>query len=310
MNVNTNTTSNTKFQTSGLAKSQTTNAQTMCTAHTAKIDFISLLTPGIYEIVNKINGKRYIGETTHLIERIGRHLFNLNQGTNECLSLQQDWTFEKERNNIINTFDINILEIDTDIVRDKKLRKEREMKYISQLDSTAVYNTIGVKKNTNTRKVVIIYGKEYPSKLAAAITLGCSESTIGRLTRNEKLKDCYVKEELSYGLSSCKVDDIEYPSIKALVENGIAPNSNYASRRLRSPNHPNWEYITISRPHRIDESIGRIPIRGKRCIVDGREYPSVQEICNVGLATSRGSATHRLNSSTFPGWQWLETITD
>ena len=93
MNVNTNTTSttsNTKFQTSDLAKSQTTNAQTMCTAHTAKIDFISLLTPGIYEIVNKINGKRYIGETTYLIERIGRHLFNLNQGTHECLSLQQN----------------------------------------------------------------------------------------------------------------------------------------------------------------------------------------------------------------------------
>ena len=47
--------------------------------------------PGIYQIVCEKTQHIYIGQTQSILERFGKHLSSLNDGTHDCLKLQDDW---------------------------------------------------------------------------------------------------------------------------------------------------------------------------------------------------------------------------
>lgn len=46
----------------------------------------------IYEIKNKLNGKRYIGSSTRGQKRINEHIRELNKGIHHNNKLQKDWS--------------------------------------------------------------------------------------------------------------------------------------------------------------------------------------------------------------------------
>ena len=46
---------------------------------------------GIYEILNTVNGKRYIGSTNNFERRFTRHRTDLNSGGHHCIKLQRAW---------------------------------------------------------------------------------------------------------------------------------------------------------------------------------------------------------------------------
>jgi group I intron endonuclease len=53
---------------------------------------------GIYAILNKVTGKRYIGSAVSLSHRTKLHLYKLKLGTHPNLKLQNSWTKHKEYN--------------------------------------------------------------------------------------------------------------------------------------------------------------------------------------------------------------------
>lgn len=61
--------------------------------------------PGIYEIHNKINDKRYIGQSIHIRARVLKHINLLNKKEHENNHLQCSWNKYGEKN-----FEVNVLE--------------------------------------------------------------------------------------------------------------------------------------------------------------------------------------------------------
>jgi group I intron endonuclease len=53
---------------------------------------------GVYKIVNKINGKYYVGRTTNIVKRFSRHIKELRKNIHHCIFLQRAWNKYKEEN--------------------------------------------------------------------------------------------------------------------------------------------------------------------------------------------------------------------
>jgi group I intron endonuclease len=79
---------------------------------------------GIYEIVNAVNGKRYIGSATRFAGRWSVHRAYLRSGKSSCSLLQKAWNKYGE-----DKFIFRILET----INDKSLLIEREQYYIDTL---------------------------------------------------------------------------------------------------------------------------------------------------------------------------------
>lgn len=57
---------------------------------------------GIYSILNKVNGKKYIGSSCDINRRWKQHKQNLNKGIHHCVYLQRAWNKYGEHNFIFN----------------------------------------------------------------------------------------------------------------------------------------------------------------------------------------------------------------
>ena len=84
---------------------------------------------GIYAIVNKVNGRRYIGATSRFLYRWTSHKLHLNKGDHLTRELQQDWTVYGP-----DAFEFLILQ-----VAGPMSLKQLEMEYTNQCDNP--YNT-------------------------------------------------------------------------------------------------------------------------------------------------------------------------
>lgn len=112
------------------------------------MDFLINNSSGIYSIVNKINGKTYIGSTVDLCKRSKHHIYCLRNNRHHSPILQMSFNKNKEDN-----FEFSIIEL----VLDKSKLIEREQYWIDVLNP--VYNTcklvantrLGVKASDETR---------------------------------------------------------------------------------------------------------------------------------------------------------------
>ena len=85
----------------------------------------------LYEIKNKINGKRYIGRTKNIKARWNRHLSELRKNKHHCLYLQRAWNKYGEDN-----FEFSIIDSRETLEEIKEL----ESSYINVLDNSKLYN--------------------------------------------------------------------------------------------------------------------------------------------------------------------------
>lgn len=274
-------------------------------------NFISLVKPGFYEICYLKTGKRYIGETQNLLERLGKHVATLQTQTHDCLSLQADWTSEKKENNLANAFSISVFahEDQNNVVMDKKKQKAQESMYLSRFDPETLYNTplsssSSSNKQENYRRAVHIKGVDYETVAAAASTLGVGETTIRRWVNHPDKTDCFTKEKKKHGYSECVVDGVNYPSVKSLVDQNIAPSLLFATRRLKSSNFPDWYYLDEQKRAKAYSERKKHSV-AKPCRVDGIDYPSIKSLETAGIASGRNYALFRLKSPDFPNWQYI-----
>lgn len=263
-------------------------------------DLITLVRAGFYEIKHLPSGKRYVGQSQNLLERLGKHVAALQNKVHDCLPLQTDWT--KEAHNLKEAFSIKAF--DYVPLGDSKEQRQEETAYIQSQDPLTLYNVIPDKsvKRENVRKRVHIKGVEYDSIKQAAAALDCGDTTIRRWVHNPRLEDCYIVETTKHGYKECMVDGKKYPSIISLVDAGLAPTPQFAVRRFNSTNFPNWHFLDTN-----NQTLKKVRKKNfpKPCMVDGIKYPSVKALTTAGIATSRNFAVNRLGNPKFPNWQYL-----
>jgi len=136
----------------------------------------------IYEIQNKINGKRYIGSTVNLKRRIREHLYDLEKGNHHSPYLQR--AFNKYG---ISAFIFNVLEL----ITDEYFLIENEQKWIDFLNPE--YNILKIAGSPLGYK----HSDEAKEKIRKAITgikrsdetnKKNSESNMGRKRTKESIE--------------------------------------------------------------------------------------------------------------------------
>jgi len=94
-------------------------------------------TPGVYKLVNLVNGKVYIGSTTKLRQRRFSHLSKLRNGKHENRNIQNDWNEYGENN-----FNWEVIQIIDDISDTFSLipREQYWMNFYRSYDRESGYN--------------------------------------------------------------------------------------------------------------------------------------------------------------------------
>ena len=210
------------------------------------LEVLDLGKPGIYEIIHSFSNKRYIGESANILSRLGKHLSTLKENVHDCEQLQIEWNNAKLHKKEYEIFSMRIIHIGEswNCLKDRKNQEKRLLKKYSQSE---LYNFISDRAQILYRTRVSIKGVTHESIRHAAEYCKVSQTTLRRWLQSDKYADCFEMEKLSYGISRCLIDGIEYPSVNAVVEAGIAPNRLFVSRRIKNPKYTTWQSISTKR---------------------------------------------------------------
>lgn len=111
---------------------------------------------GIYQIVNKINGKIYYGSSSHILHRFSQHKHQLNKNIHINLHLQSAWNVygnDSFEFNICENVDIEKLKTIEQLYLDK-CKSNPEIYYNMSYDASATGR--GMKKSKETIKKISI----------------------------------------------------------------------------------------------------------------------------------------------------------
>ena len=193
--------------------------------------------PGVYQIRCKMNGKRYFGESSNVLDHLSKHIKNLEKRLSDCSELQKDW----DRYHI-NQFEARILYIGPEW-SSYKIRLKKEMELIQSCLPEEVYNYHPKKQKTeeNYRLICEINGVRYNSIGHASKMTGESQSKI-RVKLKNQFQGYQIVEKVRHGYEPIIVNGTPYSSIMAAVDAGEAKDRFQAMRRLKSLKFPNWNY--------------------------------------------------------------------
>lgn len=135
------------------------------------MDVSILFNPGLYKIICLKNKKIYIGQSSNLISRIGRHCDNLQNNKHDCRQLQNDFNkFGKQK------FVFLALEQNLNY-KDDIFRKTKENEFIKQIPKKFRYNIIDSKQDYYAVSVQID-AKIYSSLTNASLVLNQSRTQL------------------------------------------------------------------------------------------------------------------------------------
>ena len=66
------------------------------------MDLSDLFNPGLYKITCTANQKQYIGESSNVLLRLGRHTDSLQKNQNDCAEMQKDFHKYSKKELVIN----------------------------------------------------------------------------------------------------------------------------------------------------------------------------------------------------------------
>jgi group I intron endonuclease len=137
---------------------------------------------GIYLIINLINGKRYIGSSKDLYERLYHHVWSLNRGSHENKHIQSAWNKYGE-----SSFEYGILEY-----CQERERLEREGHYISTINPEYNMDEINLDGLTS-------HSKESKNKIANSVTNNWNSEDRQKNCKTRNIP-CYVYSIKSWEL--------------------------------------------------------------------------------------------------------------
>lgn len=192
----------------------------------------------VYRILNKVNGKMYIGQSINFSRRKYEHTYDLkmNKHTNPCL--QEDYNKYGKQNFIYEILEDNISDIDL-------LYKETYwMNYYGGIESSEIYNEqdiVSHNEEYNSKIRGFIHNEETRKKMSKSHqghlhTLEekqkIAEANIGKRKYSKKFIDLLRKEYLDLK-SYIKVNELHkelnYTTLRNLIKFGSSqyPNTYY-----------------------------------------------------------------------------------
>jgi group I intron endonuclease len=150
----------------------------------------NLFNPGLYKITCTVNQKQYIGESSNIFNRLGRHTDSLENNRSDCLEMQRDFNQYSKNNFIFTAFEIDSK------YGNKDIRKERETFLIQQIPEELRYNQLEPPEYSTSRRIQI-RGQIYPSLSNASQVLNESRTNIFRKALNPEILDyvLFIQEE-------------------------------------------------------------------------------------------------------------------
>lgn len=199
------------------------------------VNLVLFTSPGLYRITCLKTKKVYIGESDNLIARLGAHMRYLKLNRHDSTSMQADFNTFGE-----NQFTFHVLFLGPEW-QDVKKRKKKETEIISFYSHDSVYNFHPDSPNIITKNYRVsceIYGKKYDSICEACADLQMSDTLVRQKLKNGH-PEFKILEKVPYG-SPVIIEGVEYDSLVAVVEAGLAINRFQVARRLNSTSKQ-WE---------------------------------------------------------------------
>jgi len=242
----------------------------------------------VYCLTNKVNGKKYVGQTTNYSRRMSGH-----QKKTSCIAVwraiqKYGWeNFDKEV--LVETDKENVDELERHLIKEHKTRIPNGYNIRAGGEANNAMHPSSVhkmKKVMPNRKPCSIQGVMYNGVRAAAAAIGESRQMIAHRIKSKTFPEwVYVDDEGYYSEDTPKAVVIEDKG-KALhqpcVVDGVEYESERAWRRTRIGKKTCW----------------------KRCEVDGVEYESMHQAARA-LGIQKGSIAGRMNNPNFPNWKKL-----
>ena len=170
------------------------------------MDISNLFNPGLYIITCLKNKKTYIGQSSNVFHRLGRHASDLESNRHDCYQLQTDFNhYGKE------CFKFESLELNIGCLQER-LKKEKCM--IKKNKNS--YNVDNKKIWINYSQHVKIKNKIYSSLRQAAKLTGESRTNLTRKCKHVKINDYVFLDKKTTGKKSISViiNGVKYESIR------------------------------------------------------------------------------------------------
>lgn len=140
------------------------------------------MTVGIYCIENKVNGKKYIGQSINIDKRLKHHIERLVKNSHYNVHLQNSWNKYGEEN-----FKFYILEETKNNTRTLDKREKYWIEYYKSRDIESGFN-IKVGGNSQSGKNNLMFGRQQTEKTKLKI----SEAMVGK-GKNKKFNNSSSK---------------------------------------------------------------------------------------------------------------------
>lgn len=204
------------------------------------MDVSSLFNPGLYKITCLKNNKIYIGQSSNVLSRLGRHVDSLENYRHDCLDLQKDFhSFGKKY------FVFEALETNSNF-HDESLRKEKETLLINEILENYRYNKTSF-INSYAARAIKVDNEIYSSLDHAAKTLNESRTHLVRKCLNPDIKNYNfvelnsIKKYQFRQSQSCVIDAIFYSSLNQAAKT-LKINHKTIKHRILSEKHPNYTW--------------------------------------------------------------------
>lgn len=202
------------------------------------MDVTLLFNPGLYKITCLKNNKIYIGQSSNVLSRLGRHVDSLENNRHDCFELQQDFIkFGK------NHFVLEALELNTQF-HNEEFRKEKETLLINQIPEKFRYNKINFTNSFGARAIKV-NNKTYSSLTQAAKMLDESRTHLVRKCLNLNIKNYefieldVVKQYQFRGSQPCVIDGVLYSSLNQAA-NALNMSHKTIKNRVLSEKYSNY----------------------------------------------------------------------
>jgi len=200
------------------------------------MDISHLFNPGLYQITCLKNNKVYIGQSSNVLSRLGRHVDNLENNRHDCSDLQNDFNCYGKAFFTFESLELNI---------NSKVRKDKEKQLIKKHKKT--YNLKSHSGWNFYSQKVKIKNKIYPSLRQASLLTGESRTHLTRKCKTARSKDYLFLEKtddkkLSKRNSICvTIDNVFYNSISQAAST-LKKSPATIKKRCQSEKYPNYSF--------------------------------------------------------------------
>ena len=207
----------------------------------------------IYCLTNKVNGKKYVGQTKNFSSRMSGH-----QKKTFCIALynaiqKYGWeNFDKEV--LVETDKENVDEMERSLIKEHKSRIPNgyNIRHGGQANNAMHPSSVHkIKKAMPNRKPCSIKGVVYNGIRAAAAVIGENRQMISHRLKSKTFKDwVYVDDEGYYSEDTPKavvVEDKNMTPGEPCVVDGVEYESNYAACKANGVGKPTGQYRFKSR---------------------------------------------------------------